>query len=147
MKINTGKLEREIDALMHLRDDQIDTADIPEVTNWDKAVVGKFYRPIKDPVTIRLDVDVIAWLKAEGPGYQTRINFLLRRIMERGPNAICASEEAHVNPNEGAVNLGGPALGSPEFLFPNLEKHRELAKYVALGRLIKERQSIFAPAA
>ena len=81
MKTNTKSLNRELKALMQLRDGQIDTSDIPEVTDWSKAVVGKFYRPIKEPVTIRLDADIVAWLKAEGPGYQTRINSLLRQTM------------------------------------------------------------------
>jgi uncharacterized protein (DUF4415 family) len=81
MKTNSKKIDREIKALMRLRDDQIDTSDIPVVKDWSKAVVGKFYRPRKEPVTIRLDADVVAWLKAEGPGYQTRINTLLRKAM------------------------------------------------------------------
>jgi uncharacterized protein (DUF4415 family) len=45
------------------------------------AVVGKFYRPIKKPVALRLDADVIAWFKQQGPGYQSRINEVLRREM------------------------------------------------------------------
>lgn len=45
-------------------------------------MVGKFYRPIKKPLTIRLDADVLAWLKAGGRGYQTRINKLLRSAMD-----------------------------------------------------------------
>ncbi len=44
--------------------------------------MGKFYRPIKKPVTIRVDADVLAWLKRQGSGYQTRINKLLREAME-----------------------------------------------------------------
>jgi len=84
MKTSTTKHDREIKALMKLRDKQIDTSDIPEVKDWSKAVAGKFYRPIKEPVTIRLDSDIVAWLKAEGPGYQTRINALLRRVMPKG---------------------------------------------------------------
>jgi uncharacterized protein (DUF4415 family) len=43
---------------------------------------GKFYRPIKRPVTIRVDADVLAWFKRQGRGYQTRINKLLREAME-----------------------------------------------------------------
>jgi uncharacterized protein (DUF4415 family) len=81
MKTSTKKLDREIKALMRLRDEQIDTSDIPEVKDWSKAVVGKFYRPIKKPVTIRLDADIVAMLKAQGPRYQTRINALLRRTL------------------------------------------------------------------
>jgi uncharacterized protein (DUF4415 family) len=40
-----------------------------------------YYRPIKKPVTLRLDADVLAWFKKEGDGYQTRINGVLRKIM------------------------------------------------------------------
>jgi uncharacterized protein (DUF4415 family) len=81
MKRRTEQHDPELAALMRLRDEDIDTSDIPEVRDWSKAVVGKFYRPIKEPVTLRLDVDLLAWLKSEGPGYQTRINTLLREVM------------------------------------------------------------------
>ncbi len=43
--------------------------------------IGELYKPIKKPVTLRLDADVLAWFKARGPGYQTRINRALRRMM------------------------------------------------------------------
>jgi uncharacterized protein (DUF4415 family) len=72
-----------LEALVRLGDDRIDTSDIPEVTDWRNALVGKFYRPIKKPLTIRLDADVLAWLKAPGKGYQTRLNALLRAAMEK----------------------------------------------------------------
>jgi len=72
----------EIRALRRVPDGQIDSRDIPPVADWSKAVVGKFYRPIKKPLTIRIDADVLAWLKAQGKGYQTRINGLLRQAME-----------------------------------------------------------------
>jgi uncharacterized protein (DUF4415 family) len=72
-------------ALVRLRDEDIDTADVPEVKDWTRAVVGRFYRPIKEPVTIRLDADVLDWLKSQGPGYQTRINALLREVMDSKP--------------------------------------------------------------
>jgi uncharacterized protein (DUF4415 family) len=39
------------------------------------------YKPIKKPVTLRLDADVIAWFKQQGRGYQTRINRALRTLM------------------------------------------------------------------
>jgi uncharacterized protein (DUF4415 family) len=45
--------------------------------------VLEFYRPIKKPVTLRLDADVLAWFQREGRRYQTRINAALRRVMER----------------------------------------------------------------
>jgi uncharacterized protein (DUF4415 family) len=81
MKAKAKKQIREIARLVALPDDQIDISDIRELWDWTGAVVGKFYRPIKEPVTIRLDADVLAWLKSEGRGYQTRINYFLRRAM------------------------------------------------------------------
>ena len=43
----------EIRALKRMKDRKIDTDDIPPLLDWSKAVVGKFYRPIKKPLTIR----------------------------------------------------------------------------------------------
>jgi len=65
-------------------DDQIDLSDIPEVTDWSDGIVGKYYRPVKKPLTIRIDADVLAWLKSQGAGYQTRINRFLRQVMMAG---------------------------------------------------------------
>jgi uncharacterized protein (DUF4415 family) len=45
--------------------------------------VLEFYKPLKKPVTLRLDADVLAWFKRDGRRYQTRINAALRRVMER----------------------------------------------------------------
>lgn len=64
-------------------DDEIDYSDIPEITDFSGFEVGKFYRPMKEAVTVRLDADVVHWLKREGKGYQTRLNAILRREMER----------------------------------------------------------------
>jgi uncharacterized protein (DUF4415 family) len=82
MKKVTKKQAKELAALAALRDEEIDLADLPEVLDWSGAVVGKYYRPIKKSLTIRLDADVLAWLKAQGSGYQTRINQMLRAAME-----------------------------------------------------------------
>jgi uncharacterized protein (DUF4415 family) len=65
-----------------MKDSDIDLSHIPEIRDWSKAVVGKFYRPIKKSLTIRVDADGLAWLKADGKGYQTRINTLLREAMQ-----------------------------------------------------------------
>jgi uncharacterized protein (DUF4415 family) len=45
--------------------------------------IGDFYRPLKKPITVRLDADVLAWFKKDGRRYQTRINAALRKVMER----------------------------------------------------------------
>lgn len=47
---------------------------------WIAEIAG-MYKPIKRPVTLRLDVDVLGWFKKQGPGYQTRINRALRKVM------------------------------------------------------------------
>lgn len=66
-----------------LRDEDIDYSDIPELD-------ADFFRqarvvavpPGKRQLTIRLDTDVLAWLKAQGKGYQSRINAILRAYYE-----------------------------------------------------------------
>ena len=63
-------------------DVEIDTSDIPPLdsTFWDEAVLQM---PVKkQSVTMRIDTDVLAWFKAQGKGYQTRINAILRSYME-----------------------------------------------------------------
>jgi len=57
-KTKTNKAS-EIRALKRMKEREIDTSDIPPTADWSKAVVGLFYRPIKKPVMIRLDADVL----------------------------------------------------------------------------------------
>jgi uncharacterized protein (DUF4415 family) len=73
--------ERELRALAAMSDDDIDLSDIPEITDWTGAIVGKFYVPRKTPLTVRIDVDVLDWLRSKGAGYQTRLNRILRDAM------------------------------------------------------------------
>ena len=79
----TPRQKRELAALASLRDRDIDTSDIPELPPgaWKDAVRGRFYRPVKQAVSMRLDADVVAWLKQRGKGYQTRANGILRQRM------------------------------------------------------------------
>ena len=79
----TTRQKRELAALAALPDRQIDTSDIPELPPeaWKDAVRGRFYRPVKQPISMRLDSDVVAWLKKRGKGYQTRVNRILRQTM------------------------------------------------------------------
>lgn len=51
--------------------------------NLQSMKIGDLYRPLKKPVTLRLDADVLAWFKKDGRRYQTRINEALRKVMER----------------------------------------------------------------
>ena len=134
MSTPTKKLDPELEALVRLSDEDIDTSDIPEVTDWSKAIVGKFYRPIKEPVTLRLDADIIAWLKSEGPGYQTRINALLRTAMLRPITGAGTLEGGNAQPDteEAAEELGS---ASRSFRFPSLEERQELDNYCQVAVL------------
>lgn len=72
--------------LVALDERRTDTDDIPEAPreNWARAERGKFFRPLKHPISIRLDADVLDWVKrrAAGGQYQTEINRILRKQME-----------------------------------------------------------------
>lgn len=77
--------EAELKALAARPDDEIDTSDIPPLTEafWKQAVRNPFYKPVKAQLTVRLDADVLAWLRAAGAGYQTKLNTILRQAMLR----------------------------------------------------------------
>lgn len=67
--------KRRLEKLTKMPDSEIDFSDIPELTEkfWKNAVRNPFYRPIKKQLTLRLDADVIAWLRRKGKGYQIRV--------------------------------------------------------------------------
>jgi uncharacterized protein (DUF4415 family) len=79
----TKKQRITLAALNARPDSEIDYSDIPPLTEefFKYAVRDKFYRPTKTSTTVRIDSDVLAWLRAQGKGYQSRINAILRRKM------------------------------------------------------------------
>lgn len=81
----TEAQKAELQALSQMPDIDIDYSDIPPLdeTFWQNAVVNPFYKPTKTSTTVRLDADVLAWLKRPGRGYQTRLNAILRDAMLR----------------------------------------------------------------
>jgi uncharacterized protein (DUF4415 family) len=82
--------QAEINELIALPDDSIDTSDIPVLSEafWSNAISNPHYRPIKSQITLRLDSDVLTWLRASGRGYQTKLNRILRDAMTRdAPNS------------------------------------------------------------
>ena len=82
-KLSSEK-RKELQQLASKSDRGIDFSDIPEVREIPSdAVIGRFYRPKKTTATVRLDADVVAWLKAGGDGYQTRIDAHLRQLMQQ----------------------------------------------------------------
>ena len=93
--------------------------------NLQSMKIGDLYRPLKKPVTLRLDADVIAWFKKDGRRYQTRINAALRKVMGRemrygSPRPAQMEGQRHADDNshvwQRRRNVGGtpawPLMGS-----------------------------------
>lgn len=80
-------LAEQSDELKELRampDNGIDFSELPELSEkfWQNAVPNPFYRPVKKQITLRIDADILAWLRQQGSeGYQSRLNALLRNAM------------------------------------------------------------------
>ena len=79
----TAEQRARLEALAAVPDEEIDFSDIPELTDAQLAEMKRVehFRPLKRQITARVDADVLAWLRAPGPGYQSRLNAILRRAM------------------------------------------------------------------
>jgi uncharacterized protein (DUF4415 family) len=79
----TAKQKGELAALAARPQRAVDYSDIPPLGEefWKSAVRDRYYRPTKTSTTVRIDSDVLAWVRAPGKGYQSRINAILRRAM------------------------------------------------------------------
>ena len=76
----------ELEKLKAMPDTDIDFSEMPGLTEtfWQNAVPNPFYRPVKKQITLRIDADILAWLRQQGAeGYQSRLNALLRSVMVR----------------------------------------------------------------
>lgn len=80
-------VRKELAALAARPESDIDFSDLPptQASDWVAAERGKFYRPVKQQLTVRIDADVVAWLKGQGKGYQSRLNQILRAAMLNTP--------------------------------------------------------------
>jgi uncharacterized protein (DUF4415 family) len=76
--------DNQMQQLHALQDREPDTQDIPEAPaeNWQHAQRGAFWKPRKEAISLRVDMDVLDWLRRKGPGYQTTINRILRERMQ-----------------------------------------------------------------
>lgn len=76
----------DMDRLRRMRDEDIDTSDIPETSpeQFARAIAREGLKPVarKQQLTLRLDAEVLEWFRAQGRGYQTKINALLRAYMD-----------------------------------------------------------------
>ena len=80
--------EERISKLKRMKDKDIDFSDMPELTleQLSRFVPAKLlnrslYRPVKIPVKINYDADVLEWFRSFGKGYQTKMNAALREYM------------------------------------------------------------------
>jgi uncharacterized protein (DUF4415 family) len=79
----TKAQQDDLKRLAAMPDDGGHTDDMPELTAAQLAGMqqGAFHRPVKKQITARVDADVLAWLKSQGKGYQSRMNAILRDAM------------------------------------------------------------------
>ena len=119
MKPVKRDISADLAAINAMSNDDIDFSDAPEITDWTGAVRGKFYIPpgtpvsyriTKQPVSIRLDADVLTWFKAREEKYQTAVNRVLRDYMR-----------AHSQPQ-------GPMPGVAETTAPRLQPKQRNSK-------------------
>jgi len=80
-----GKVRHSLKSLPPVsKDEDIDYSDIPKITdfsNFQPWEQRQMFKPVKVSVTCKLDADILAWLKQDGKGYQTRLNSILRQVM------------------------------------------------------------------
>ena len=80
----TPSRKKALAELSRMPDSEIDFSDIPELTEtfWQNAIPNPYYRPVKKQITLRIDADILAWLRRKSHhGYQSRLNLLLRHAM------------------------------------------------------------------
>jgi uncharacterized protein (DUF4415 family) len=82
MRVREPAIKSDLARIDRLRDEEIDYSDIPELGDDVFAQPLVPWPPNKETITIRVDADVLDWFKGHGPGYQTRINLVLRRYMD-----------------------------------------------------------------
>jgi uncharacterized protein (DUF4415 family) len=76
--------KKELDRVDAIKDEDIDCSDIHEINDLSglrPRQDRKLYKPVKVPVTCKLDADIVAWLKQSGKAYQTCVNTILRQAM------------------------------------------------------------------
>ena len=95
MSVSKKRL-KEIEAI---RDEHLDYSDIPELGEdfWQRA--ERQMPTPKKGVYVRLDADVLEWLRSKGKGYQTRMNAMLRTLMQSDQKHGNKSFDSHSPPD------------------------------------------------
>src|SRR5580704_19671955 len=96
----SAEQKRRLEAIAAMPDEMIDYSDIPPLDEnfWKNAIRNPYYKPVKKQLTVRLDADLIAWLRNAGKGYQTRLNSILRQEMLRERIATLNAEPTAKTP-------------------------------------------------
>jgi uncharacterized protein (DUF4415 family) len=78
----------QLEALAATPDSKIDYSDASAMEVLPSEIhVGRFYRPLKQQISLRVDADVLAWFRSHGKRYQTHMNAVLRREMQTRPRS------------------------------------------------------------
>jgi uncharacterized protein (DUF4415 family) len=86
----TEQRKAQLRALAQRPDSEIDYSDIAPLDDafWARARPNPFFKPVKTHASVRIDSDVLTWLKSQGKGYQTRMNAILREAMLRSKHPL-----------------------------------------------------------
>jgi len=100
------RIREKLRCLNAMSDDEIDLSDIPEITpqQWATAQPNRFYRPVKDQVTLRIDRPVLEWFRANHEKYQTAINQVLLDHMKEQRLAEMRRRSAEEDSREADVH-------------------------------------------
>ena len=86
MKPISERERRELSKVSRMADAKIDYSDVPALRSLPQEVhIGRFYKPVKEQISLRVDADVLAWFRSRGRKYQTYMNEVLRREMRARP--------------------------------------------------------------
>ena len=86
--MNKTSIKSDLARIDRIKDAEIDYSDIPALDKSFLKKAATAWPPVKKQLTIRLDADVLKWIRGHGKGYQTRINRILRVVMESQPSRI-----------------------------------------------------------
>jgi uncharacterized protein (DUF4415 family) len=86
--VNKKPIKSDLKRLDAMRDEDIDYSEIPEFDDEFLRTVEMKISPRKKPIALRLDEDVLDWMKSQGKGYQSRINSILRAYYEAHHNDV-----------------------------------------------------------
>ncbi len=80
--IPQGMTKEAWERFKNMTDDEIDTSDIPPLDDYFWANARVVYPENKSAISMRVDDDILAWFKAQGKGYQTRMNAVLKSYVD-----------------------------------------------------------------